>query len=241
MKFRFQVPLFLDGGLTGKRAPLKNASEFLARRELESVVKGAETRAAHPFPTALLARWCSVSPTAAGAFGFPSRLDRRRRRAGRIRASRRRGGGTPGNPFPARNPTAVPRIAPSRTAAASPPRGVSPRRRQAARAGIALAARRRHLASVRDVVAACRTLSHRATLIFFPAIFATRVEPSGRTASRIERLERRRADARVSDGVAVSYRRSRRLDAARAFGSARRSDRSALGFFYSPDASLCQG
>ena len=166
MKFRFQVPLFLDGGLTGKRAPLKNASEFLARRELESVVKRAETRAAHPFPTALLARWCSVSPTAAGAFGFPSRLDRRRRRAGRIRASRRRGGGTPGNPFPARNPTAVPRIAPSRTAAASPPRGVSPRRRQAARVGIALAARRRHLASVRDVVAACRTLSHRATLIF---------------------------------------------------------------------------
>lgn len=75
---------------------------------------------------------------------------------------------------------------------------------------------------------------------FFPGdIDDGRVEPSGRTASRIERLERRRADARVSDGVAVSYRRSRRLDAARAFGSARRSDRSALGFFYSPDASLC--
>lgn len=74
---------------------------------------------------------------------------------------------------------------------------------------------------------------------FFPGdIDDGRVEPSGRTASRIDRLERRRAHARASGAIAASRRRSRRLDAARAFGSARRSDRSALGFFHWLDASL---
>ena len=158
------------------------------RRELESVVKMRTTRAApHPFPTALKMVRITLPPQV--SVRSLSRLDRRERRAGRSRVAEAwwRDSGE----ILSQRETLLPC---PRLRAVLVGGGLgrqmvlSPRRRQAARVGIALAARRRHLASVRDVVAACRTLSHRATLAFFGRRYSRHgIEPSGepRAASSV--------------------------------------------------------